>query len=89
MAYSATITVHRLRGFEIGWEIFEAKANDEKRADDGAMEGANVWPEFREACLEYYHPAVKVGKASFPLFALALELPETYFDDKLRGGLPR
>ncbi|KIJ09304.1 hypothetical protein PAXINDRAFT_17603 [Paxillus involutus ATCC 200175] len=29
-------------GFEIGWEEFEVKANDEKRADDGAMAGANA-----------------------------------------------
>lgn len=29
------------------------------------------------------HAAVNVGKALFPLFALALELPETYFDDKV------
>lgn len=29
------------------------------------------------------HAAVSVGKALFPLFALALELPEMYFDDKV------
>jgi len=29
------------------------------------------------------HAAVNVGKVLFPLFALALELPETYFDDKV------
>ncbi|KIJ09305.1 hypothetical protein PAXINDRAFT_17604 [Paxillus involutus ATCC 200175] len=77
-------------GFEIGWEEFEVKANDEKRADDGAMAGANVWPDdypgFRDACLEYYHAAVNVGKTLFPLFALALELPETYFDDKTKNS---
>ncbi|KAG8214934.1 hypothetical protein J3R82DRAFT_10124 [Butyriboletus roseoflavus] len=78
-------------GFEIGWEEIQAKAHDEKRANDGAMAGANVWPsdnctEFREACLEYYHAAVNVGKVLFPLFALALELPETYFDDKTRNS---
>ncbi|KIJ59069.1 hypothetical protein HYDPIDRAFT_118899 [Hydnomerulius pinastri MD-312] len=73
-------------GFEIGWEEIKAKDNDEKRANDGAMAGANVWPSecprFREACLEYYHEAVGVGKVLFPLFALALNLPETYFDDE-------
>ncbi|KAF9230048.1 Non-hem dioxygenase N-terminal domain-containing protein [Melanogaster broomeanus] len=45
-------------GFEIGWEELEAKAIDEKRANDGAMTGSNVWPSddcpgFRDACLEY------------------------------------
>ena len=29
------------------------------------------------------HAAVSVGKVLFPLFALALELPEAYFDDKV------
>lgn len=45
-------------GFEIGWEEIEANAHDEKRKNDGAMAGANLWPSddfpgFREACLEY------------------------------------
>jgi len=77
-------------GFEIGWEEIEAKGHREKRANDGAMAGANVWPSddcpaFREPCLEYYHAAVNVGQVLFPLFALALELPETYFDDKTQN----
>ncbi|KAH7885002.1 hypothetical protein F5I97DRAFT_1928422 [Phlebopus sp. FC_14] len=83
-------------GFEIGWEELEAKANDEKRANDGAMAGGNMWPQepagFREAVLNYYHAACAVGKALFPLFALALDLPENYFDDKvqsLRSSLGR
>ena len=28
------------------------------------------------------HAAFSVGEALYPLFALALDLPETYFDDK-------
>ena len=44
-------------GFEVGWEELIPKENDEKRANDGAMAGANVWPSepagFREACLDY------------------------------------
>lgn len=43
--------------FQIGWEELEAKAHDEKRANDGAMAGANVWPErpemYREGMLKY------------------------------------
>ncbi|KAI9064603.1 2OG-Fe-II oxygenase [Trametes sanguinea] len=69
-------------GFDIGWEDFTG----ETRADDGAMSGENVWPEglpgFREAVLAYYHAAVSLGKTLFPLFALALDLPENFFEDK-------
>lgn len=75
--------------FEIGWEELVPKEHDEKRVNDGAMAGANVWPSepagFREACLNYYHAAVGVGKVLFHLFALALDLPETYFDDKTKN----
>lgn len=44
-------------GFEFGWEEMQAKEFDEKRANDGAMAGANVWPSdlpgFREDVLAY------------------------------------
>ena len=44
-------------GFEAGWEELIPKENDKKRANDGAMAGANVWPSepagFREAYLNY------------------------------------
>ncbi|KIO02516.1 hypothetical protein M404DRAFT_956974 [Pisolithus tinctorius Marx 270] len=77
-------------GFTIGWEELMPKENDEKQVNDGAMAGANVWPlepaGFREACLNYYHAAVDVGKVLFHLFAIALDLPETYFDDKTRNS---
>ncbi|CAL1713681.1 unnamed protein product [Somion occarium] len=77
-------------GFEFGWEELEAKASDEKRANDGAMAGANVWPKdlpgFRENVLGYYYAAVNLGKNLFPLFALALDLPEDFFDDKTKNS---
>ncbi|KAF5360410.1 hypothetical protein D9756_004930 [Leucocoprinus leucothites] len=75
-------------GFEFGWEAIDRTS--EARSEDGVMAGANVWPSeedvpgFREAALHYYHTAVKLGKTLFPLFALALDLPETFFDDKTR-----
>ncbi|OAX38440.1 Clavaminate synthase-like protein [Rhizopogon vinicolor AM-OR11-026] len=76
-------------GFEFSWEELVPNANDEKR-HDGAMAGANVWPErpegYREAMLKYYHAAIAVGKMLFPLFALSLNLPERYFDDKTRNS---
>lgn len=74
-------------GFEFGWEeIVPTAATQEKRSHDGVMSGANVWPEgvpgFRENVLSYYHAAVNLGKKLFPLFALALDQSETFFDDK-------
>ncbi|KAI0655575.1 Clavaminate synthase-like protein [Cubamyces menziesii] len=69
-------------GFDLGWE----DASGTSRSDDGAMTGENVWPEdlpgFKDAVLAYYHAAVNLGKALFPLFALALDLPEDFFNDK-------
>jgi len=50
------------------------------------MSGKNVWPadfpEFRTTALKYYHAVVRLGQVLFPLFALALDLPERFFDDK-------
>ncbi|KAH9480251.1 2-oxoglutarate-Fe(II) type oxidoreductase hxnY [Psilocybe cubensis] len=75
-------------GFDIGWE---PQATDQSSSSLGpakvsAMEGANVWPSdltgFKETTLEYYHRVLDVGKLLFPLFALALDLPENFFDDK-------
>ncbi|TFY72244.1 hypothetical protein EVG20_g744 [Dentipellis fragilis] len=79
-------------GFEFGWEELDADktANDPRRANDGVMAGANVWPSeapgFREGMLPYYHAAVHLGKSLFPLFALALDLPSDFFDDKTRNS---
>ncbi|KAF8872232.1 hypothetical protein BD779DRAFT_349690 [Infundibulicybe gibba] len=70
-------------GFDLGWEPISGEGGPR---NDGAMAGENVWPSglpgFRETVLEYYHTALQVGKKLFPLFALALELPEDFFADK-------
>ncbi|KAF9453148.1 Clavaminate synthase-like protein [Macrolepiota fuliginosa MF-IS2] len=77
-------------GFDIGWEP-ESEPNQDTQSmvrEDGAMTGGNVWPNpkdlpgFRKAFLAYYHSVIKLGKLLFPIFALALDLPETFFDDK-------
>ncbi|KAI0671179.1 Clavaminate synthase-like protein [Trametes maxima] len=77
-------------GFEFGWEELSARDYDEKRANDGAMAGVNVWPSdlpaFRPSVLAYYHAAVDLGRKLFPLFALALDLPENFFDDKTKNA---
>ncbi|KAF9533183.1 hypothetical protein CPB83DRAFT_758302 [Crepidotus variabilis] len=76
-------------GFDLGWETpLNGNTSDVGSVPrkDGAMAGENVWPKnpagFKEAVLEYYHRALHVGKRLFPLFALALDLPENYFNDK-------
>jgi isopenicillin N synthase-like dioxygenase len=73
-------------GFEFGREELDPKHNAHIGVNDGVMAGANVWPSdlpgFRLAVLKYYHAAVNLGKLLFPLFALALYLPEDFFDDK-------
>ncbi|KAI0699207.1 2OG-Fe-II oxygenase [Cytidiella melzeri] len=72
-------------GFDIGWEAPDGATRD----NDGAMTGENVWPNaedlpgFREDVLGYYHAVVNLGKALFPLFALALDLNEDFFEDKI------
>ncbi|KAI5123086.1 hypothetical protein M0805_001442 [Coniferiporia weirii] len=69
-------------GFDIGPEsVADLK--------ESAMSGANVWPtadvpEFRENVLGYYNDAVRFGRTLFPLFAIALDLPEDFFEDKTR-----
>jgi len=75
-------------GFDIGWEPLETStpSNGSVR-EDGAMAGVNVWPDvnhhFRQDVLTYYHAAVGLGLKLFPLFALALNLPEDWFNDKI------
>ncbi|KAH9922954.1 uncharacterized protein B0H18DRAFT_1016332 [Fomitopsis serialis] len=77
-------------GFQFSWEALEADDYDGRRAKDGAMAGANVWPReppgFREAALAYYHAAMALGRNLFPMFALALDLPEDFFDDKTKSS---
>ncbi|KIJ62668.1 hypothetical protein HYDPIDRAFT_135856 [Hydnomerulius pinastri MD-312] len=73
-------------GFDLGWEPADC-TDDSQVREDGSMTGANVWPEnlpgFRKDVLAYYHAAVQLGLTLFPLFALALNLPENFFEDKV------
>ncbi|KAG8773306.1 hypothetical protein FRC16_005421, partial [Serendipita sp. 398] len=81
-------------GFNFGWEALEDEdgkvTENAWNHTDGPMSGMNVWPNggedmkvFRRALLTYYHSAVKLGLRLFPLLALALDLPENFFDDKV------
>ncbi|KAF9464203.1 2OG-Fe(II) oxygenase [Collybia nuda] len=77
-------------GFEFGWEELDGGPNNDDQEKSGVMAGANVWPSgligFREKVLKYYHAAVNLGKSLFPLFALALNLPDDFFDDKTKNS---
>jgi isopenicillin N synthase-like dioxygenase len=47
------------------------------------MSGPNVWPEFpsfKETVGEYYAEILKLARRLIRLFALVLDLPETFFD---------
>ncbi|KAI6114528.1 hypothetical protein F5141DRAFT_1062914 [Pisolithus sp. B1] len=75
-------------GFVIGWEDLVPKDVDEEKADKSTLVFPNLWlselPGFREAFINYYHAAFGAGRDLHRLFAVALDLPETYFDDKLK-----
>ncbi|KAL0064287.1 hypothetical protein AAF712_008731 [Marasmius tenuissimus] len=77
-------------GFEFGWEAMKETDSGKAQQDQGALSGANVWPSelpaFRVAALEYYHAVVNLGKLLFPIFALALDIDEGFFDDKTRNS---
>lgn len=51
------------------------------------MYGPNLWPdqpvEFRSVIYRYYESVLDLGRLLFRSFALALDLPETWFDDKI------
>ncbi|KAK1925422.1 hypothetical protein DB88DRAFT_193700 [Papiliotrema laurentii] len=66
---------------------------DQPRKEGSLVHSDNLWPEtstwsgaedFKRANLEYYSAILALGQSLFPLFALALDLPETFFDDKTR-----
>ncbi|KAF7327169.1 Fe2OG dioxygenase domain-containing protein [Mycena kentingensis (nom. inval.)] len=78
-------------GFEFGYELADSAAvppAPSAASDGGIMSAPNVWPkdlpQFRLAALNYYHHALALGRKLFPLFALALDLPEDFFIDKTK-----
>ncbi|TDL19673.1 Clavaminate synthase-like protein [Rickenella mellea] len=79
--------------FNMGKDHFDANVPDVKTAAaKGSMMGANIWPTeslvpgFRPAVVDYYDASAKLGKVLFPLFALALDLDEHFFDDKTKNS---
>jgi isopenicillin N synthase-like dioxygenase len=71
-------------GYEISLELPQ---DDPDYLAGNFIYGPNIWPEhpsqFREAIYSYYEAILALGRLLFRGFALALALPETYFDDKI------
>ncbi|KAK8866075.1 hypothetical protein IAR55_001226 [Kwoniella newhampshirensis] len=70
-----------------------ASFGQEEEKEGELKHGENLWPEkkdwdgagaFKQANLNYYSAVLALGQSLFPLFALALNLPETFFDDKIK-----
>ncbi|CAE6393918.1 unnamed protein product [Rhizoctonia solani] len=68
--------------FELGPEV--------NVPSNSSLSGPNLWPSehviqgFREPLLKYYQEAVELGMKLLSAFALALNLPEDYFVDKVQ-----
>lgn len=69
--------------FKVGLEL---PADDPDFRNGVVMYGPNAWPEglpgFREAVYGYYLELFALSRRLYRLFALALEIPEDFFDDK-------
>lgn len=86
--------------FDIGYEIL---GDSRKAADDPAppdpyeLYGDNQWPRedilpgFRGTYLRYYAEALDLSRELMRIFALALDLEEGFFDDKMKypGAMSR
>ncbi|WWD17723.1 hypothetical protein CI109_102164 [Kwoniella shandongensis] len=80
--------------FNMGLDPSIDPSSFEDAGKDGEIKhGENLWPEkkdwqgaeeFKKANLDYYSAVLGLGQSLFPLFALALNLPETFFDDKIK-----
>ena len=71
-------------GYEVSLELPD---DDPDYRAGNIMYGPNVWPEsppgFRQAIYGYYEQVLALGRMLFKAFALALELTEDVFDDKI------
>ncbi|CED82642.1 Iron/ascorbate family oxidoreductases [Phaffia rhodozyma] len=75
--------------FNLGYEPLSEPAPI-PTLDDKGHHSNNIWPAdetlegFRSDVLKYYHEVLDLGYRLFPLFALALGLPEDFFNDKTK-----
>ncbi|CAD6565827.1 MAG: hypothetical protein TREMPRED_001816 [Tremellales sp. Tagirdzhanova-0007] len=65
----------------------------DSQVDSALTHSSNLWPEqrhwsgsedFKRSNLAYYSALLALGQSLFPLFAMALNLDERFFDDKTR-----
>ena len=72
-------------GYEIGLEV---PTSDEEYKRGNMMYGPNVWPQkppqFGEVVYNYFDQVQALGRTLFRGFALALDLDETWFEDKIQ-----
>lgn len=71
-----------------GYEVrLELPADDPDYIAGSKIYGPNLWPEnlpeFREQVYAYFESILDLGHVLFRIFALALELPEDFFEDKI------
>ncbi|KAJ3836648.1 hypothetical protein F5878DRAFT_624630 [Lentinula raphanica] len=76
--------------FQEGFEFTAEPLDNSGQKSNVNSIGRNTWPsglpKFREAALRYYDAVVNLGKSLFPIFALALELDEHFFDEKTNNA---
>ncbi|KAJ3917978.1 hypothetical protein F5877DRAFT_90930 [Lentinula edodes] len=76
-------------GFEFTGEPLNLLDHDVV-SENGHSIGLNTWPpelpKFREAALRYYEAVANIGKVLFPIFALALDLEEDFFEEKTNNA---
>jgi hypothetical protein len=86
--------------FDIGYEIdgdLQQSPGASLPPDPYELYGDNQWPReeilpgFREAFLQYYAQALELSRDLMRIFALALDLSEDFFDDKMKypGAMAR
>lgn len=80
--------------FDIGYEVAAdplKSQNDVLPPDTYDLYGDNQWPEedvlpgFREIYLRYFAEALTLSRALIRIFALALDLPEDFFDPMVKN----
>ncbi|CAE6456705.1 unnamed protein product [Rhizoctonia solani] len=80
--YPITKKKYSHESFELGPDV--------NVASNSSLSGPNVWPSrdvipgFQEPVLKYYQEVVGLGMKLLSAFALALNLPEDYFADKVQ-----
>lgn len=78
--------------FQEGFDYaLELPADDPDYLAGNRLYGPNQWPEgvpeFREGTYGFFEAAIELGRQLFRAFALALDLPEDYFADKITKPL--